>query len=264
MVGERAVDDPWEPLIRLLRAKSAAPVHDLMSVASSLDLLAKGACMRMLDALTGLEPVGASLDNAALRKFFNFSVREFQSRDLPHKLAGITLYGITEQRPDPESRITLSDQCDPLGMPIARVDWRVDEGARRSLIRLGQLIAAEFARAGLPPPLLEEWVAKERPHDGVVIDMGHTAGTTRMSDDPQLGVVNANCQVHGVAGLYIAGASVFPTSGHANPTLMIVSLAIRLADRIKHDLACPAFAVQQDRHDPEILSTLPSMAAQVP
>jgi choline dehydrogenase-like flavoprotein len=67
--------------------------------------------------------------------------------------------------------------------------------------------------------------------------MGHTAGTTRMSDDPKLGVVDANCQVHGVAGLYVAGASVFPTSGHANPTLMLLSLAIRLADKIKLDLA---------------------------
>jgi choline dehydrogenase-like flavoprotein len=67
--------------------------------------------------------------------------------------------------------------------------------------------------------------------------MGHTAGTTRMSDDPKLGVVNSNCRVHGVAGLYVAGASVFPTCGHANPTLMIVALAIRLADRIKIDLS---------------------------
>jgi choline dehydrogenase-like flavoprotein len=58
-----------------------------------------------------------------------------------------------------------------------------------------------------------------------------------MSNDPRFGVVNSKCQVHGVGGLYIAGASVFPTSGHANPTLMLVSLAIRIADQIKTDLA---------------------------
>ena len=63
--------------------------------------------------------------------------------------------------------------------------------------------------------------------------MAHTLGTTRMSNDPKAGVVDRNCQVHGVHGLYIAGGSVFPTSGHANPTLMILSLAIRLADTIK-------------------------------
>jgi choline dehydrogenase-like flavoprotein len=89
----------------------------------------------------------------------------------------------------------------------------------------------------LPAPLLEDWVANDRPQDSVIIDMGHIIGTTRMSNDPRLGVVNSDCQVHGVMGLYVAGASVFPTSGHANPTLMILSLAIRLADKIKVDLA---------------------------
>jgi choline dehydrogenase-like flavoprotein len=54
-----------------------------------------------------------------------------------------------------------------------------------------------------------------------------------MSDSPSQGVVDRNCRVHGVGGLYIAGSSVFPTAGHANPTLMIVALAIRLADWLK-------------------------------
>jgi choline dehydrogenase-like flavoprotein len=69
--------------------------------------------------------------------------------------------------------------------------------------------------------------------------MAHTLGATRMSDDPRSGVVDKNCQVHGVHGLYIAGGSTFPTSGHANPTLMILSLAIRLADTIKLQLLRP-------------------------
>jgi choline dehydrogenase-like flavoprotein len=54
-----------------------------------------------------------------------------------------------------------------------------------------------------------------------------------MHEDPKQGVVDAHCRVHGVANLYIAGSSVFPTSGHANPTLTIVALAVRLADHIK-------------------------------
>jgi choline dehydrogenase-like flavoprotein len=55
-----------------------------------------------------------------------------------------------------------------------------------------------------------------------------------MSADPASGVVDAHCQVHGIDGLFIAGSSVFPTSGHANPTQMIVALAIRLADTLKN------------------------------
>ena len=53
----------------------------------------------------------------------------------------------------------------------------------------------------------------------------HHMGTTRMSEDPKTGVVDANCRVHGLSNLYIAGSSVFPTSGAANPTLTLVALA---------------------------------------
>jgi len=61
----------------------------------------------------------------------------------------------------------------------------------------------------------------------------HHAGTTRMHDDPREGVVNADCRVHDIANLYVAGSSVFPTMGAANPTLTIVALALRLADHLK-------------------------------
>jgi choline dehydrogenase-like flavoprotein len=58
-----------------------------------------------------------------------------------------------------------------------------------------------------------------------------------MSDSPKTGVVDSTCQVHDVQGLFVAGSSIFPTSGHANPTLMIVATAIRLADLFKKRLS---------------------------
>jgi choline dehydrogenase-like flavoprotein len=61
----------------------------------------------------------------------------------------------------------------------------------------------------------------------------HHMGTTRMSEQPKTGVVDANCKVHGVDNLYIAGSSVFPTSGYANPTWTIIALALRLSDHLK-------------------------------
>ena len=57
-----------------------------------------------------------------------------------------------------------------------------------------------------------------------------------MSDSPTEGVVNSDCQVHGVANLYVAGSSVFPTAGFANPTLTIVALALKLADHLRDGL----------------------------
>jgi choline dehydrogenase-like flavoprotein len=57
-------------------------------------------------------------------------------------------------------------------------------------------------------------------------------GTTRMSADPAEGVVTADCNVFGYDNLYVAGSSVFCTSGWANPTLTLAALALRLADHL--------------------------------
>jgi len=61
----------------------------------------------------------------------------------------------------------------------------------------------------------------------------HHMGTTRMSDDPKQGVVDRNSRVHGMDNLYVAGSSVFPTCGSANPTLTIVALTLRLAGELR-------------------------------
>ena len=70
----------------------------------------------------------------------------------------------------------------------------------------------------------------------------HHLGTTRMHRDPAKGVVDEHCQVHGVPNLFLAGSSVFPTGGYANPTLTIVALALRLADRLKSGSYAPSAA----------------------
>jgi choline dehydrogenase-like flavoprotein len=66
-------------------------------------------------------------------------------------------------------------------------------------------------------------------------DASHHMGTTRMGDDPSTSVVDRDCRLHGVENLYVAGSSVFPTSGYANPTLTIVALALRLGDHLAAD-----------------------------
>jgi choline dehydrogenase-like flavoprotein len=233
MMEERAPDDPFEAIKRLMRGRSHAPGSDLVAVLKSPGLLAKGLGMKAIQGALMPEWLKTSLVNAMIRLNPNFVVREHLNRGLPHKLMGLTVEGISEQRPDPDSRITLSEAKDPFGVPRAKVNWRIDRQAHRSLARLGQLMSSEFSRVGLPAPTLEGWIANESLDDAAVIDMAHTMGTTRMSDDPGQGVVDSDCRVHGVTGLYVAGSSVFPTSGHANPTLMILALAIRLADHLK-------------------------------
>lgn len=146
----------------------------------------------------------------------------------------VSFGAVVEQVPDPDSRVTLSEQLDALDMPRARVDWRVSVREFDNARRMADLIAEEFDRLGLEKPRFASWLGDKteafRQH---IHDMAHPMSTTRMSADPSAGVVDANCQVHGVAGLYVAGASVFSTSGYMNPTLMIVALSLRLADHLK-------------------------------
>ena len=144
-----------------------------------------------------------------------------------------SLYCSVEQTPNPSSRVTLGRQTDALGIPLLRIDWRIGELERRSVLRLNELVGAELRRAGLPEYVPNKHLSEDVNWRSQFIDRAHPSGTTRMSDSPRQGVVDRNCRVHGVGGLYIAGSSVFPTAGHANPTLMIVALAIRLADWLK-------------------------------
>lgn len=96
---------------------------------------------------------------------------------------------------------------------------------------------------GLPAPAIAAWVRDGEGFPPEFVDVAHPTGTTRMSHDPATGVVDGNGQVHGVDGLYMAGASVFPTAGHCNPTQMIVALAVRLADHLRDRMARSAAVV---------------------
>src|SRR5262249_34649060 len=138
------------------------------------------------------------------------------------------------QAPDPESRILLSeDRKDALGIPISKINWKISDLERLTARRMSQLLCREFERLRLPLPQIPAWLNEPREFVFHCAEMAHPTGTTRMSDVPAQGVVDINCQVHGVRGLFISGSSVFPTSGAANPTLMIVAMALRLAAWLK-------------------------------
>jgi choline dehydrogenase-like flavoprotein len=163
--------------------------------------------------------------------------RQFIERRPPIKSA--ELYCLVEQCPNPNSRVMLSDKKDKLGMPISRVDWRISEQEVRTVQRFGELIAGEFKRLRMPPITLYTTPSHSENSRLTFVDRAHPIGTTRMSINPRMGVTDQNCEVHGVKRLFIAGSSVFPTSSHANPTLAIVALAVRLADYLKSDVLKP-------------------------
>ncbi len=171
------------------------------------------------DVITDIEDVAV----AGYRKLSG------QREDEPVQAYGIEM--MIEQQPNPESRVTLSTDRDELGQNRPQLNFQFSDSEKHTLRRTQEILGQELGRAGLGRVKL---TLDEDPEDAWYRVMGfHHIGTTRMSDNPKTGVVDTNCRVHGVSNLYIASSSVFPTSGFANPTLTIVTLAIRLADHIK-------------------------------
>lgn len=148
-----------------------------------------------------------------------------------HEQVAIGMFNVqcfSEQAPNPDSRVTLGEKRDKLGLPQPELDLRLAEIDQRTISRTLQIFDQELRKTdlGRTQAHFGDWPSQ-------FVTGNHQMGTTRMSADAQHGVVDANCRVYGMENLYVAGSSVFPTSGSANPTLTIVALALRLADHIK-------------------------------
>jgi len=139
---------------------------------------------------------------------------------------------VLEATPRRDSRVTLVSERDALGLPRARIAWLVDQDDWRGADRLRRELARCIRSNGLGELVDDRTVDR---HGWPVSMSGgkHHMGTTRMHVDPAFGVVDEHARVHSTDNLFMAGSSVFPTGGWANPTLTIVALAIRLADRLR-------------------------------
>jgi choline dehydrogenase-like flavoprotein len=164
---------------------------------------------------------------------------------------------VGEQAPNPQSRVTLTDERDVLGVPEVALDWRPQASDRASIVRGLLLLARGLGRSGLgrlqiaTGELLGKKLlpgasfvatseALSDPPAGLDFAVGtgfHHMGTARMHADARHGVVDALCRVLSLPNLYVAGSAVFPTGGSAGPTFTLVALAIRLADHLRRVLA---------------------------
>lgn len=134
--------------------------------------------------------------------------------------------------PDRDSRVMLGDDVDALGMRRVKLDWRLPADLEQNMVRAHELLARELGRLGIGRLRMN---SRETGRDPMadLTNGYHHMGTTRMHDDPRHGVVDADCRVHGIANLFVAGSSVFPTYSFDNPTMTIVALALRLSDHLK-------------------------------
>jgi choline dehydrogenase-like flavoprotein len=167
--------------------------------------------------------------------------RTFAVRKLPSVVRGSSdgawpLEFHAEQAPNADSRVELSDKRDALGVPRLRVDWRMTPLDVESVQRSFALLDCELRRTGLgvvdfDPDVIAQVIRKEGAYGG------HHLGTARMAANPRDGVLDPDLRVHGVPNLFVASTAAFPTSSQANPTLTLLALAIRLADRLKAELS---------------------------
>lgn len=150
-------------------------------------------------------------------------------------VCGVRFHSMCEQAPHEDNRIALGTEQDPLGVPRVVLHWSIKDADRHSFAQSARLLAMEFAERDMGRIRLEPWVEDgDRP-----VALGrtrpahyHHMGGTRMGTDPATSVVDPNLKVHGLDNLYIAGSSVFPSGGYANPTFTIMQLSLRLAEHL--------------------------------
>jgi choline dehydrogenase-like flavoprotein len=163
---------------------------------------------------------------------FHLLVRRLRPNGRHHRpVERIWINNLTDMEPQASNRVRLSSELDALGRPRAVVDYAPSDLDKRTLALLHQTIAEV-----LPPELglLESPLVESLDNWQITRDASHHMGGTRMGHDPVTSVVDHQGRVHGLDNLFVAGSSVFPSGGYANPTLTIVALAIRLSEHLMH------------------------------
>lgn len=155
----------------------------------------------------------------------------------PRKPGPQRFYHLTtrqEQAPNPDSRVTLSSENDALGLPRAKLDWRVTDLDKHSMRTFYRILGREMGRTDTGRVQIKDWLlSDDKTWPGFISGGWHHMGTLRMGTDPRQSVTDPDCRVHSLSNLYIGGAAVYPTAGAVNPTLTLVALSLRLADHLK-------------------------------
>ena len=221
-------------MVHAARERRLPPLRTAGDALAGLDAIAIAAHRRLVRAAPALAPSlrlwrrSALLDTLGLGPVSGWSRFRRRSR-------AYDLYHVIEQAPDPERRVTLGSERDRFGLPLPRLRWFVGTRELESAERAEELLRAGLARHGLLR------TGRELAPEGDLLAAVHPSahhhlGTTRMHAEERHGVVDADGRVHGLANLYVAGGSVFPTSGFVNPTLTIVALALRLGAHLRQDV----------------------------
>jgi choline dehydrogenase-like flavoprotein len=143
------------------------------------------------------------------------TLREYM-RDYVH---WAVLGALCEFLPMPKNRVTLADETDRHGLPVAHFAYSQSENDHQ-LVDAAQGVMEDLLRAAGASEVM------------TIKRYAHLVGGARMAARPEEGVVDASQKVFGVENLFLSDGSVLPTQGSANPALTIMALAARLADHL--------------------------------
>ncbi len=207
--------------------------HKILNGTSSLTPLLVAKKMKPMIDVWNTDDPKKNLENAM--SGFGEMAKAAQTATLETLLKSYELFTRIEQAPNPDSRVTLDNEKDSLGMSRATLHWVLTPLEKHSIRTIYALIGQQIGRTNIGRVKMMEYLQDEKDDSWPEFAGGgwHHMGTTRMSEDPKNGVVDANCKVHGIANLHIAGSSCYVTAAAPNPTLTLVALSLRLSDRIK-------------------------------
>lgn len=138
-----------------------------------------------------------------------------------------------EQEPLKESAITLSSELDAVGMRKASLNWAISHKTWDTVVYASGVFKRELKRLGFGDLNVHDYInAENAKWANHLTDVNHHMGGTRMSNNPDNGVVSTDLQVWGHPNIYVCSCSVFPTVSHSNPTLTMMALCIRLVDKL--------------------------------
>jgi len=202
--------------------------HKILNGTASMVPLSQGRHMKPF--IDMYQHVKDSTDFKTIRDTTKHEEEDKSTRDIAYML-----HTRIEQSPNPNSRVTLDTEKDSLGMPRASLNWDLTPLEKRSMRKIYEIIGQELGRASKGRVRLLDYLRDEQDMSWPKSTGGgwHHMGTTRMSDDPKHGVVDANCKVYGVDNLFVAGSSCYVTAAAPNPTLTLIALTLRLSDHLK-------------------------------
>jgi choline dehydrogenase-like flavoprotein len=132
-----------------------------------------------------------------------------------------TIGALCEYLPQAENRVTLAEQTDRYGLPVAQFTYSLCDNDQALLDDARDLQAQILEAAGAAEVITIDRTA-------------HLIGGARMSARPEDGVVDSDLRSWAIPNLYVVDGSVLPTQGAANPALTIMAVAARAADRLIH------------------------------